>query len=83
MSESWGRDLQPTVDGIFYDFFGFGTFFRYHNLENEIDAWESTVDCRLVGKTLLSVVQKVGRARARLFLQHPCHKPMAQNLLTL
>ena len=41
------------------------------------------LDCLLVEKALLSVVQKVGRARARLFLQHPCHKPMAQNLLTL
>ena len=44
---------------------------------------EANLDCLLVEKALLSVVQKVGRARARLFLQHPCHKPMAQNLLTL
>ena len=83
MAEILGRDLKPLVDGLFYENFGFGTFFWYHNFQHEIDAWESTVDCRLVGKTLLSVVQKVGRARARLFLQHPCHKPMAQNLLAL
>ena len=43
MSESQGRDLKPPVDGMFYDIFGFGTFFRYHNFQNEIDAWESTV----------------------------------------
>ena len=42
MSESRGRDLKPSVDGIFYETFGFGTFFRYHNFQNEIDAWEST-----------------------------------------
>ena len=43
MSQSQGRDLKPPVDGMFYDIFGFGTFFRYHNFQNEIDAWESTV----------------------------------------
>ena len=43
MSESQGRDLKPPVDGMFYEIFGFGTFFRYHNFQNEIDAWESTV----------------------------------------
>ena len=43
MSETQGRDLKPSVDGIFYETFGFGTFFRYHNFQNEIDAWESTV----------------------------------------
>ena len=44
MSESRGRDLKPPVDGMFYEIFGFGTFFRYHNFQNEIDAWESTVN---------------------------------------
>ena len=43
MAESWGRDLKPLVDGLFYEIFGFGTFFRYHNFKNEIDAWEITV----------------------------------------
>ena len=43
MSESRGRDLKPPVDDIFYEIFGFWTFFRYHNFQNEIDAWESTV----------------------------------------
>ena len=43
MSESQGRDLKPPEDGIFYENFGFGTFFWYHNFQNEIDAWESTV----------------------------------------
>ena len=43
MAESWGRDLKPPVDGLFYEIFGFGTFFRYHNFKNEIDAWETTV----------------------------------------
>ena len=43
MVESWGRDLKPLVDGLFYEIFGFGTFFRYHNFKNEIDAWETTV----------------------------------------
>ena len=43
MAESWGRDLKPLVDGLFYEIFGFGTFFRYHNFKNEIDAWETTV----------------------------------------
>ena len=44
MSESQGRDLKPPVDGMFYEIFGFGTFFRYHNFQNEIDAWESIVE---------------------------------------
>ena len=43
MSESRGSDLKPSADGIFYEIFGFGTFFRYRNFKNEIDAWESTV----------------------------------------
>ena len=43
MSESQGRDLKPPVDGMFYEIFGFGTFFRHHNFKNEIDAWETTV----------------------------------------
>ena len=52
MSESQGRDLKPPLDGIFYEFFGFGTFLRYHNFQNEIDAWESTVKCVFsLGKT--------------------------------
>ena len=45
MSESQGRDLKPPEDGMFYENFGFGTFFWYHNFQNEIDAWESTVNC--------------------------------------
>ena len=43
MSQSRGKDLKPPVDGMFYEIFGFGTFFRYHNSQNKIDAWESTV----------------------------------------
>ena len=43
MSQSRGRDLKPLVDGMFYEIFRYGTFFRYHNFQNEIDAWESTV----------------------------------------
>ena len=43
MSESQGRDLKPPEDGMFYENFGFGTFFWYHNFQHEIDAWESTV----------------------------------------
>ena len=43
MSESQGRDLKPPEDGMFYENFGFGTFFWYHNFHNEIDAWKSTV----------------------------------------
>ena len=49
MSESRGKDLKPPVDGMFYDNFWFGTFFRYHNFQNEIDAWESTVPWRYMG----------------------------------
>ena len=48
MSESQGRDLKPPEDGMFYENFGFGTFFWYHNFQNEIDAWESTVHRFLV-----------------------------------
>ena len=52
MSESQGRDLKPPEDGMFYENFGFGTFFWYHNFQNEIDAWESTVKCVFsLGKT--------------------------------
>ena len=43
MAESWGRILRPLVDGLFYEFFVFGTFFGYHDFQNEIDAWETTV----------------------------------------
>ena len=34
MSESQGRDLKPPEDGMFYENFGFGTFFWYHNFQN-------------------------------------------------
>ena len=51
MSQSRGRDLKPPVDGMFYEIFGFGTFFRYHNFQNEIDVWESTVTCIIYGPT--------------------------------
>ena len=44
MSESQGRDLKPPEDGMFSKNFGFGTFFWYHDFQNEIDAWESTVE---------------------------------------
>ena len=47
MSESQGRDLKPPVDGMFCEIFEFGTFFRYHNFQNEIDAWESIVHKQL------------------------------------
>ena len=40
-----GQGLKPPVDGIFYQVFGFWTFFRHHNFQHEIDAWESTVRC--------------------------------------
>ena len=43
MAESWGRDLKPPVHGWLQEIFGFGTFFRYHNFKNKIDAWETTV----------------------------------------
>ena len=48
MSESQGRDLKPPEDGMFYENFGFGTFFWYHNFQHEIDAWESTVGCQIL-----------------------------------
>ena len=47
MAEIWGRDLKPPVDGLFYQIFGFGTFFRYHNFKIEIDAWETTVQLKI------------------------------------
>ena len=47
MSESQGRDLKPPEDGMFYENFGFGTFFWYHNFQHEIDAWESTVELQV------------------------------------
>ena len=43
MAESWGRDLKPPVNGWLYEIFGFGTFFRYLDFKNKIDAWETTV----------------------------------------
>ena len=60
MSESQGRDLKPPEDGMFYENFGFGTFFWYHNFQNEIDAWESTVQRGLsfVTKTVLHFLKK-------------------------
>ena len=33
---------------MFYEIFVFRTFFRYHNFQNEIDAWESTVHYYMV-----------------------------------
>ena len=54
MSESQGRDLKPPEDGMFYENFGFGTFFWYHNFQNEIDAWESIVQFDIVGLRVTS-----------------------------
>ena len=58
MSESRGRDLNPSVDGIFYETFGFGTFFSYHNFQNKIDAWESTVHNAFITHFLYLVALK-------------------------
>ena len=52
MAESWGRDLKPPVDGLFHGIFGFGAFFMYHNFKNQIDAWESTVQSRVLNELL-------------------------------
>ena len=56
MSESQGRDLKPPEDGIFYENCEFGTFFRYQNFQNEIDAWESTVYCRALNSGEFHVI---------------------------
>ena len=58
MAESWGRDLKPLVDGLFYEIFGFGTFFRYHNFKNEIDAWETTVGPSITRQRLCMIEKK-------------------------
>ena len=68
MSESQGRDLKPPEDGMFYENFGFGTFFWYHNFQHEIDAWESTVQ-RCQRKMICSqtVIGASGKKRFKRF----------------
>ena len=43
MSDSWGNGLKTPVNGLLHKNFKFGPLFGYHNFENQIDTWETTV----------------------------------------
>ena len=46
MAESQGKGLKTPVNGLLRKNFGFGPLFGYHNFQNEIDTWETTVGCK-------------------------------------
>ena len=45
MAESQGNGLKTAANGLFHKNFEFGPLFQYDNFQNEIDTWETTVQC--------------------------------------
>ena len=43
MAESWDNCLKTPANGLFHKNFEFGPLFGYHNFQNQIDTWETTV----------------------------------------
>ena len=43
MAESWANGLKTPVNGLLQKKFNFGPLFGYHNFQNQIDTWETTV----------------------------------------
>ena len=43
MVEIWDNGLKTPVNGLFQKNFEFGPLFGYHNFQNQIDTWETTV----------------------------------------
>ena len=43
MAESWGKGLKPPVNGSLHKNFEFGRSFGYHDFQNQIGTWETTV----------------------------------------
>ena len=43
MPDSWDSGLKTPVNGLLHKNFKFGPLFGYHNFQNQIDTWETTV----------------------------------------
>ena len=46
MAESWDNGLKTPVNGLLHKNFEFRSLFWYHNFQNQIDTWETTVQSR-------------------------------------
>ena len=44
MAGSWGNGLKTPVNDSLHKNFKFGPLFGYHNFENQINTWETTVE---------------------------------------
>ena len=45
MAEIWGNGMKTPINDSHHKIFEFGPLFGYHNFQNEIDTWETTVPC--------------------------------------
>ena len=43
MAGSWGNGLKTPVNDLLHKNFKFRPLFGYHNFQNQIDTWETTV----------------------------------------
>ena len=45
MAGSWGNGLKTPVNDLLHKNFKLQPLFGYHNFQNQIDTWETTVEC--------------------------------------
>ena len=66
MAESQGNGLKTAANGLFHKNFEFGPLFWYDNFQNEIDTWETTLNC-----CFALVDQKLrGKSKIDFFADH-------------
>ena len=51
MAGSWGNGLKTPVNDLLHKNFKFRPLFGYHNFQNQINTWETTVHERFTRKT--------------------------------
>ena len=68
MAESQSKGLKTPVNGLLLKDYGFGPLFGYHNFQNQIDTWETTVLCRFV----YTVINKLGLCSKCLYVLSNC-----------
>ena len=55
MAESQGNGLKTAANGLFHKNFEFGPLFWYDNFQNEIDTWQTTVECLIMFHSMIQV----------------------------
>ena len=54
MAGSWGNGLKTPVNDLLHKNFKFRPLFGYHNFQNQIDTWETTVRLQKNSRAILS-----------------------------